>query len=183
MPKQAQAPKPIRYPIRTPILVVAAVAALVALGSATALAAGGTRTVVKKAPDPALGKTILTTIGGHTLYSLSAETKGRFICVNAGCLADWRPLVVAKGVRPKGPVALGTRLRPDGRRQVTFKGLPLYSFTGDLHKGEANGEGIMDVGTWHAAITGPLVTRTEPQPQPTSPYSPPSEPTLPQTPY
>lgn len=41
--------------------------------------------------------------------------------------------------------------RPDGRRQVTFRGLPLYTFDGDAKKGAANGEGFRDVGTWHAA--------------------------------
>ena len=37
--------------------------------------------------------------------------------------------------------------------QVTFKGRPLYSFSGDSRAGDVNGEGIKDVGTWHAAVT------------------------------
>ena len=36
---------------------------------------------------------------------------------------------------------------------MTFKGRPLYSFAGDSKAGDVNGEGIKDVGTWHAAVT------------------------------
>ena len=34
---------------------------------------------------------------------------------------------------------------------MTFEGRPLYTFDGDSKKGDANGEGFKDVGTWHAA--------------------------------
>ncbi len=86
--------------------------------------------MAKQADNATLGKTILTSDRGRTLYSLSAETKGRFICTGA-CASTWRPLVVPAGVKPTGPVKLGTIERPDGRTQVTFKGRPLYSFSGD----------------------------------------------------
>jgi len=96
------------------------------------------------------GSTVLTANNGHTLYTLSVEKHGNFIC-KGSCLKTWFPLVVAAGVKPTGPVALGTVKRPDGRRQVTFGGRPLYTFDGDSRKGQANGEGFKDVGTWHAA--------------------------------
>jgi hypothetical protein len=73
-------------------------------------------------------------------------------------------------VKPTGPVRLGTIERPDGKTQVTFKGRPLYSFSGDSKAGDVNGEGIKDVGTWHAAVTGKAAPQPEPQPQPESPY-------------
>jgi predicted lipoprotein with Yx(FWY)xxD motif len=128
------------------------VAILVAAGLLTSFAAARTTTkrVVREAHSPALGRTVLTANSGLTLYTLSAEKHGVFICKGA-CLKTWFPLVVAAGVRPTGPVALGTIRRPDGRRQVTFKGRPLYTFDGDRKKGDANGEGFRDVGTWHAA--------------------------------
>jgi predicted lipoprotein with Yx(FWY)xxD motif len=169
MPKPSTTRAPVPYPIRTPILTLAIMIAMAALIAASASAAAGSKPVAREAANETLGKTVLTTIRGHTLYSLSVERKGKFICANAGCLASWRPLVVAKGVKPTGPVRLGTVIRPDGRRQVTYKGLPLYSFNGDVRKGEVNGEGIRDVGTWHAAVTGPLRTQTTPQPQTESP--------------
>ena len=53
---------------------------------------------------------------------------------------------------------------------MTFKGRPLYSFDGDSKVGDVNGEGIKDVGTWHAAVTAKAASSPEPQPQPEPPY-------------
>ena len=37
-----------------------------------------------------LGKTVLTNNGGRTLYSLSVEKHGRFICTGS-CTSTWKP--------------------------------------------------------------------------------------------
>jgi predicted lipoprotein with Yx(FWY)xxD motif len=98
------------------------------------------------------GHTLLTTTSGRTLYSLSAERHGKFICTEAsGCTGIWHPLTVASGVVPKGPVKLGTIRRPEGTTQVTYRGLPLYTFTADKKRGQVKGDGLKDVGTWHPA--------------------------------
>ena len=137
-------------PRRTTVAIFTTIAALAAVGLFNSLAAAHTtKSVVKEGHSPSIGK-VLTANNGLTLYSLSAEKHGTFICTGS-CLKTWFPLVVAKGVKPTGPVALGTIKRPDGKRQVTFKGKPLYTFEGDSKRGDANGEGIKDVGTWHAA--------------------------------
>ncbi|HEX8753591.1 MAG TPA: hypothetical protein VF731_09265 [Solirubrobacterales bacterium] len=146
-------------------IALAALAALAALLAIAPLAgATGSREVAKEAPNEALGKTVLTTMGGRTLYSLSVEKHGRFVCTGS-CLRDWHPLTVRAGTKPTGPVKVGTVKRPDGRTQVTYKGRPLYSFAGDTRSGQANGEGIKDVGTWHAAVV-PSAPSSEPQPEP-----------------
>jgi len=129
-------------------LALAAVLAMAAVVAPTAPARGG-KTVVGEAHAPSLHKTVLTNTKGLTLYSLSVEKNGRFICTGS-CTSTWRPLVVAAGTKPMGPVKLGTVRRPEGKIQVTFKGRPLYTFNGDHAKGQANGEGFKDVGTWHA---------------------------------
>jgi predicted lipoprotein with Yx(FWY)xxD motif len=98
-----------------------------------------------------LGTKALVTRRGFTLYSLSAETHGRFICTDKTCMSLWIPLVVARGTKPTGASRLGTVRRPDGRTQVTFKGLPLYTFVNDMKPGQAKGNGFKDVGTWHVA--------------------------------
>ena len=99
------------------------------------------------------GRTLLTTTKGRTLYALSAEVHGKFICTaTSGCTSIWHPLTVAAGVVPKGPVKLGTVHRPEGTMQVTYRGRPLYAFGGDKKSGQTNGEGLKDVGTWHAAV-------------------------------
>jgi len=136
---------------------------------AISAAAPATKRVATQAENPTLGRTILTTTKSRTLYSLSAESNGRFICTGT-CTSTWRPLVIPAGVKPTGPVKLGMIKRPDGRTQVTFKGRPLYSFYGDSKAGDVNGEGIKDVGTWHAAVTAKTAPQPEPQPQPGSPY-------------
>jgi len=158
-------------PKTNPIHAVALALTLVALLIPAFAGAQQTgKTVAKKADNATLGKTVLTTTKGRTLYSLSAETKGRFICT-ASCLSIWHPLVVKAGVKPIGPVKLGTIKRPDGRTQVTYRGRPLYRFGGDVKSGDANGEGIKDVGTWHAAGIAKLAPQPEPEPQPApNPY-------------
>ena len=152
--------------------------AIALLASGSTSVAGQLRTassskrVVAKAQNAKLEETVLTTTKGRTLYSLSVEKHGKFICTGS-CLSIWHPLVVPKGIKPIGPVRLGTIVRPDnGVTQITYRGRPLYRFGGDTKAGEANGEGIKDVGTWHAA-TAPRATAQptpQPQPAPENPY-------------
>lgn len=125
------------------------VALAMALLAVAASAAGTLR--VSTAHNAALGKRILVTTSGRTLYVLSAETRGRFICTGA-CLATWPPLILRGGAKPAGVRGLGAVARPDGRRQVTYRGRPLYRFASDIRKGDVNGEGFRDVGVWHAAV-------------------------------
>jgi predicted lipoprotein with Yx(FWY)xxD motif len=135
------------------------------------LASNRSVVVVKTAKNAKLGKTILVGMNGHTLYSLSAEKHGRFICTNKMCLSFWHPLVVRKGVRPAGVRGLATIKRPDGRRQVTFRGGPLYFFVQDTKAGDVKGEGFKDVGTWHAAsLKAGSSTTTPPPSTTTTPY-------------
>jgi len=134
---------------------------LAALAAGVAVAVAATRVqVVATASNSTLGRTVLVTRSGRTLYSLSAEKHGRFICTNKVCLSFWTPLVVKKGSTPTGTARLGTIRRPDGGVQVTYKGLPLYTFDEDRAKGDAKGEGFRDVGVWHAAVVGPASSST-----------------------
>jgi len=144
-----------------------AMAFLLALLTMVTTSSAATRSVVvvKTAKSTKLGKTILVGMNGHTLYSLSAEKKGKFICTNKTCLAFWHPLVVRKGVKPAGVRGLATIKRPDGRRQVTFRGGPLYFFAQDKKAGDVNGEGFKDIGVWHAAS---LTKSSSPTPPPTT---------------
>jgi predicted lipoprotein with Yx(FWY)xxD motif len=108
--------------------------------------------VVTTAQNGQLGKTVLVTRRGLTLYSLSVERRGKFICTDSACLAFWIPLVVSKSTIPTGVAALGKIRRPDGRVQVTYRGAPLYTFYLDSKRGDVGGEGFKDVGVWHAAL-------------------------------
>ena len=48
---------------------------------------------------------------------------------------------------PTGVKSLSTVKRPDGRRQVAYKGGPLYTFVEDKKPGDMKGNGFKDVGT------------------------------------
>jgi len=163
--------RPFSHRLRT-IAIAVVIASLAVIGVAVSQAAQSSKRVAAKAENPTLGKTVLTTTKGQTLYSLSVEKNGRFICTGS-CLSVWHPLRVPSDTRPTGPVKLGTIERPEGGIQVTYRGKPLYRFGGDTKRGDAHGEGIKDVGTWHAATvpTPPAEEPAEqPQPQPENPY-------------
>ena len=147
-----RATQPARRRRATLGLYAVALAALLAMSAiAVPMAlAKGSKTVAGEASAPKLHKTVLTNTKGLTLYTLSGETHGKFICTTAECLKAWPPLLVTPGTTPKGPVKLGTIKNPERKTQVTFKGMPVYTFEGDSKKGEANGEGLKDVGVWHA---------------------------------
>ncbi len=146
---------------------VAAVALAAGCGSMSASGTSGgggsANTTVQSANSSKLGTNVLVNHTGMTLYTLSAERGGRFICTtssmipggSASCLSLWHPLTVAKGSMPTGAAQLATITRPDtGATQVTWHGLPLYTFTGDKAPGDASGNGFKDVGVWKAATLG-----------------------------
>jgi predicted lipoprotein with Yx(FWY)xxD motif len=110
--------------------------------------------LVKTASNATLGATVLTDAQGMTLYSLSAEQGGKFICSNSACTQLWHPLTAAGGAAPSGVSSLGTIARPDGTKQVTYRGMPLYTFAQDQRTGDAKGQGFKDVGTWSAVTVG-----------------------------
>lgn len=127
--------------------------------------------VVKSAPNSTLRATVLVNAQGMTLYSLSGEHNGKFICTSSTCLQVWHPLSASSST-PSGSVgSLGTVKRPDGTEQVTYKGMPLYTFTQDQSPGEAKGQGIKDVGTWTAVTVG-SGSSSAPASTPTAPAEP-----------
>jgi predicted lipoprotein with Yx(FWY)xxD motif len=156
----------VRISLKFLIPVLAAAAALAGCGSSSkgtsssagtvsqpassATSAEGSSAVVKTASSTKLGGTVLVDAHGMTLYSLSAERGGKFICATSACTQLWHPLT---GSTANARVAsLGTVKRPDGSEQVTYKGMPLYTFAQDRAPGEANGQGFKDVGTWGAVM-------------------------------
>ncbi len=129
--------------------------------------AGAAKTLrIKTAHIAHPSKTVLVAANGHTLYTLSKETTHHIICKGSACLATWPPLKIAKGVTPVGAAHLGVMKRSEGFMQVTLNGRPLYRFSGDAKKGDANGEGLKDVGTWHVAAVAKAASAPAPAPAP-----------------
>jgi predicted lipoprotein with Yx(FWY)xxD motif len=146
-----------------PVILVVAVAALVGALAAMSMSDSHKQAVVKT--RMVSGKTLLVNRRGLTLYHLSVERKGHFICTTGACLAEWHPLVVKKGMTPAGARSLSTVKRPDGRLQVAYKGGPLYTFDEDHKPGDTNGNGFRDVGTWHfITVSGKAAGAPAPQP-------------------
>jgi predicted lipoprotein with Yx(FWY)xxD motif len=120
--------------------------------AAPSSAGSSSATVIKTASNPTLG-TVLVNGHGMTLYALSVERGGKWVCTSSGCLQVWHPVTVSAGSTPTGTASLGVIKRPDGTTQVTYKGMPLYTFAQDQAPGQAKGQGVKDVGTWKAVTT------------------------------
>jgi predicted lipoprotein with Yx(FWY)xxD motif len=117
---------------------------------------------VKIASVASLGESVLVDSRGLTLYHLSGEQNGKWICTSATCVKAWHPLAASSGGAPSASVgSLGTVKRPGGTMQVTYKGMPVYTFAGDTKPGEAKGQGIKDVGVW-TAVTAKGATTSKP---------------------
>jgi predicted lipoprotein with Yx(FWY)xxD motif len=110
--------------------------------------------VVRIATNPTYGR-ILVNDQGMTLYRLSGESAGKLICTSSQCLGAWPPLSAPAAGKPSGEVgSLSTITRSNGTVQVTYQGSPLYTFGQDMRPGEANGQGLKDVGTWSVIKLG-----------------------------
>ena len=105
--------------------------------------------------NPAVG-TYLVDANGMTLYYFTKDVVGTSACT-AGCLDKWPVFYTQKVVVPPGldPADFGTITRPDGKKQTTYKGWPLYYFFNDKTPGDINGEGVK--GVWYV-ITVPFYT-------------------------
>jgi predicted lipoprotein with Yx(FWY)xxD motif len=127
-------------------------------GDATAANAGGSSGIVSiQSVD---GTDVLVDSEGRTLYTAAVE-KGRIRCTGA-CTSFWDPVGAsakeAQSASADLELDLGVVNRPDGDRQLTFNGLPLYSFK-EEGPGQLDGDGFVDDFEgihfeWAAATTG-----------------------------
>ena len=150
---------------------IALVGVIAALFAADASGSSRVR-VVMTASNKTLGARILVDRKGMTLYSLSVERHGRFVCTTSTCLSLWRPLTVRKGVVPAGVRRLSIVKRPDARLQVAYRGAPLYTFSGDKRRGDVKGNGFKDVGVWRPLIVSSTQAAPTPPPSPGGGYGP-----------
>jgi predicted lipoprotein with Yx(FWY)xxD motif len=73
---------------------------------------------------------------------------GTSTCTGA-CAAAWPPDTVTGQLQAGSGVnqaLLGTITRPDGTKQVTYNGHPLYYFTADTAAGTAHGQAVKAFG-------------------------------------
>ena len=123
--------------------------------------AGATLTLVSQGPKgPYVGDG-----SGATLYYLEGDRDGSK-CVGS-CLVAWPPVAMGATQPNGGPGLQGAMIatisRPDGSRQATYAGHPLYRYAADAGAGNTKGDGVTDrFGTWRiarptgdAAVGGP----------------------------
>ena len=97
-----------------------------------AKAAGGRGTVVKVGNDPQFGR-IITDRRGQALYIFDKEKSRRSECYGE-CATAWPPLLTRgkpRAIRGARRSLLGTTRRKGGKRQVTYRGQPLYYYVDD----------------------------------------------------
>lgn len=159
----------------------------IVLAACGASDSGGSRAANDVAPSPGADTVsvaavfgvgnILIDAAGKALYSPDEEANGSVLCVDK-CTSFWVPLVPgATGpTAGAGAPTIAVVDRPDGTKQVTAAGRPLYTFSPD-GPGKVTGDGVADdFGTqhftWHVIMSdgSPRVTTENSTPNPPNPY-------------
>ena len=130
--------------------------------SATAPAASVTPPSATSAPPASAAVDLMTATSsageivvdakGMSVYFFTKDVKdsGTSACTDA-CLAAWPPVTTAAETPQVEGVTgtVGTITTPDGAKQVTLNGLPLYYFAKDTKAGDILGQGVN--GVWYLA--------------------------------
>jgi predicted lipoprotein with Yx(FWY)xxD motif len=114
-------------------------------GSATGAAGAQTGSATVSVRQLSGVGSVLVDNSGKPLYSSNLEASGKIVCDDSACNAFWKPLTLTSGkpTAAAGTGKLGVITRPDGSRQVTVNGKPLYTFSEDS-AGKATGNGFSD---------------------------------------
>ncbi len=95
--------------------------------------------------DPTKGQ-YMTDFAGMTLYIFGKDTKDTSNC-SGSCATAWPPYTSGAVAQKMFPANIGVITRADGTKQFTYKGMPLYYYSGDKTAGDTTGDGIG--GIWH----------------------------------
>jgi predicted lipoprotein with Yx(FWY)xxD motif len=101
--------------------------------------------------------TVLVDSTGAVLYTNDQDSGSKIACTGQ-CLTEWTPLSAPSGGQPTSSDSAVQAKLGVTNGQVTFGGMPLYSFVED-QAGQATGDGFKDSFggtdfTWTAAATG-----------------------------
>jgi predicted lipoprotein with Yx(FWY)xxD motif len=120
--------------------------------SATTTGASAAGGVLVSAKHGKLGTILAAGPKKLTVYMFEAD-KGSGSSCSGACAAAWPPVTstaAAKAASGAQAADLGTITRPDGTKQVTYKGHPLYYFAKDKDDGDAYGQGVKAFGaSWY----------------------------------
>jgi predicted lipoprotein with Yx(FWY)xxD motif len=124
-------------------------------GSPTAAAAVDLKTATSSAGN------IVVDAKGMSVYFFTKDVKdsGTSACT-AACLTAWPPLTTTSATPKVEGVTgkVGTITTPEGAKQVTLNGLPLYYYAQDKKPGDILGQGVNNV--WYLADpTGDMIKK------------------------
>ena len=134
-------------------------------GTTTEASAGSkTAAATKSAPSVTIGTyktpedgTLITGTNKRTLYVFKPDEKStsaheKLSTCKGACAAVWPPVLASSTPAVAGeanPSLIGLTTRTDGKKQVTYNGLPLYYYTADKKAGQATGNHLKDgFGLW-----------------------------------
>jgi len=98
---------------------------------------------------------ILVNGRASTVYVFTSDSRRRDMCVTvSGCTSVWPPVIshgrltLGQGVKRS---RVGTIMLPNGTRQVTYAGHPLYTYAADAGPAQTGYVGVEEFGgTWYA---------------------------------
>ena len=173
---------------RSAVALSAAVVAAFTLGACAASSTSAPGSVSAAAATPSVSSTgallaaastplgtILVDGQGKTVYLFAADTPGHSAC-SGTCLPYW-PVVAAPASLPASlagvTAQLGVLTRPDGTKQLTVGGWPVYTYAADTAPGSTTGQGKnLSGGLWWVLSASGSPVRTTPtassQPTPTA---------------
>jgi len=130
------------------------IVAIAALTLAAPALAGSKGAATVKVSNSSLGK-ILVDGGGRTLYMFTRDRHNKDKCFAVrSCAATWPPLTTSAKPHARAGAKsslLGTISLPNGSKQVTYAGHPLYVYSGDSQSHETDYVRAQQFGgTWYA---------------------------------
>jgi predicted lipoprotein with Yx(FWY)xxD motif len=119
-------------------------------GGASASTGAGAVTVTSKPSK--VGTVLAAGPKKMSVYLFEADAGAQSACSGA-CAGVWPPVTTSGTAKASGAALaadLGTIMRSDGTKQVTYKGHPLYFFAKDKDDGDSYGQGIKSFGAaWY----------------------------------
>ena len=91
-------------------------------------------------------------------YTKDVKDSGTSTCTG-GCLDAWPPVLATADTPTVDGVTgtVGTIATPDGKKQLTINGMPVYLYAKDLAAGDVTGQGVG--GVWYlVAPSGEMIT-------------------------
>jgi predicted lipoprotein with Yx(FWY)xxD motif len=162
-------------PVRLALLLAAAlVATACSSGGGGGSSSGNSSGTVITTRSGPLG-TYLTSSSGRAVYVFMKDAMNKSACSGA-CAGIWPPVIAHGHLTGSGSAMssdLGSITRSNGAKQVTYKGHPLYYFSGDSGAGMTKGQGISGFGAkwWLVKPSGQPLTAAAPGQTPSPPTS------------